>query len=279
MTLGRRESFVMVRMQRPKRPRGTVICAAGLAASGAEFCVLALQLRERGFNVVYPDWIGHGDSDEPDEPEWYGWEQYLRTLRLVHSRYSTENTHFLGVSWGSVITFLLLVTHGIAPRSAIFVDQPLRSGDGFEPGFVRLREQCQARFASFEEAERFLYGRRPDLAEFPTDLRDYYREARFARCDGEVRYKCHPTAVEVAMRQSAGRFDRVETIGRIRFPALFLYGARSPYREPEGFAAYCRRMPNITYIDDLDGGHPPALLRPAAIAPIVDYLARPLRRS
>lgn len=274
ITLGGRETSVTVRMQRPKRPRGTVICAAGIAASGAEFCVLALRLRERGFNVVYPDWIGHGDSGEPDDPAWYGWDQYLRTLRLVRSRYSTENTHFLGVSWGGVITLLLLVTRRIAARSAVFVDQPLRSGDGFEPGFLRLIEQCRARFDSIEDAERFLYGRRPDLADVPPELQDYYRAARFAWRDGMVRYKCHPTAVEIAMRQSAGRFDRLQVIRRIRFPALFLYGARSPYREPEGFAALCRRMPNIAYNDDLEGGHPPALLRAEAIEPIVDYLTR-----
>ncbi len=267
-------THIIVRCRRRPGARGTVICAPGLAASGAEFCVLATRLSGLGFDVICPDWLGHGDSDYPDDETAYRWDSYVKTLGIVHRVHGGDDTHFLGVSWGAVMAFLLLISNPIKPRSAIFVDLPLRDHPDTARSYVRLLKQCETSFDSFEEAESFLYALRPELARMPETMRAYYRAARFAQRGGKVRFKCDPRSVRAAASGADARFNYLPAIRRISFDSLFLYGSRSPYRDPAAFSAVCRDMRHIRYADGLDGGHPPTLLSEDQILPIESFLTR-----
>jgi pimeloyl-ACP methyl ester carboxylesterase len=251
-----------------------VICASGLTASGAEFFLLAAHLAALGFDVVYPDWPGHCESDWPQDETEYGWEHYVKILGILNRTYGSEKTHFLGVSWGAMVAFFYLLANKASLQSAIFVDLPLTNRPGGLAAYQRLLDQCQASFDTYEEAEDFLHRRRPELSHVPDSLRAYYRAARWAPRDGKIRFRCDPRAVKAVMGRGDPSFDYFPILRRIPCRSLFLYGVESPFRDPDGFAAARRELSHIEYLDDLHGAHPPALLRATDIEPIEAFLTR-----
>jgi pimeloyl-ACP methyl ester carboxylesterase len=265
---------VNVRVRRRPKSHGAIICAPGLTASGAEFHALGRRLSALGFDVICPDWPGHGDSPYAKDAKVYSWDSYVKTLRIIYRAYGGANAHFLGVSWGAVILLLLLLVNPIRPRSAVFVDLPLSSRPDIARAYEGMAKLCEARFDSIEAAERYLREHRPDLVSVPPSMRSYYREARFARRDGKIVYKCDPRAVHAAAAQSDRPFDFLDYIRHIAFEALFLYGSNSPYRDPAAFSAICREKRHIEYVDTLEGGHPPGLLTEQQIRPVASFFAR-----
>ncbi len=274
LTLQGIEAVVNVRVRRRPKSHGTIICAPGLTASGAEFHALGGHLSALGYDVICPDWPGHGDSPYAPDAKIYSWDSYVKMLRIVYRAQGGANVHFLGVSWGAIILLLMLLVNPIRPRSAVFVDLPLSNRPEIARAYEGMAKLCETRFDSIEEAESYLRERRPDLVSVPPSMRSYYRDARFARRDGKIVYKCDPRVVSAAAAQSDRPFDFLDYIRHIAFEALFLYGANSPFRDPATFSALCREMRNIEYIDTLEGGHPPGLLTDEQIRPVASFFAR-----
>lgn len=270
--VGAATGVLIVRSWLVDEPRGRIICTHGIGSSGAEFAILAQCLNEHGYDVVCPDWLGHGESQYLWQEGAYRWEMYLRCLAAVTRKYRTGNLHFLGVSWGGMMLLLFLIATRLKPRSAIFVDVPLRFDPALAIGAKGLRVQSEAAFDSIEAIERFLFGRRPELRPVPEEWRDYFREARFALRDGKYVMKFDPAAISVLESYSSGSFDNFRALDRFDFDMLFLYGTFSPYRDRARFAPIVAQHPNIRYADTLDAAHPPSLLEPHQFAPIVGFL-------
>jgi pimeloyl-ACP methyl ester carboxylesterase len=264
--------LLVIRRWPVENPRGRVICTHGMGSSGAEFALLAQRLNALGYDVVCPDWLGHGESQYLWQEGAYRWEMYIRCLIAVTRKYRTENLHFLGVSWGGMMLLLFLVATRLKPRSAIFIDVPLRFDPALMVSAKGLRAQSEAAFDDIGAIERFLYGRRPELRPVPEEWRDYFREARFVLRDGKYVMKFDPAAIAVLENYSKGNFDNFRALERFEFDALFLYGAFSPYRDRARFAPIVAQHPNIRYADTLDAAHPPSLLEPHQFAPIVEFL-------
>jgi pimeloyl-ACP methyl ester carboxylesterase len=264
----------VVRAWLVERPRGRFICLHGVGSSGAEFAILATRLNELGYDVVCPDWLGHGDSEYLWREDAYRWEHYLRCLAGVMNRYRTDKLHLLGVSWGGMMLLLYLVGSRFVPRSAVFVDVPLTANPALLQSAAGLRIQSEAAFDSVEELERFLFARRPELRAGPAEWRDFFREARFIRRDGKYVMKFDQAAIAILSNYSGGRFDNFRALDRFGFDCLFLYGRFSPFRDPQRFQPYLARYPNIRYSDLLDAAHPPALLEPHEFEPIQKFLAQ-----
>ncbi|MDZ4738056.1 MAG: alpha/beta hydrolase [Rhodospirillaceae bacterium] len=261
-----------VRIWTPPGATRRLICTHGMGASGAEFAVLAERLGASGFEVICPDWLGHGDSQFLWQVAGYRWETYVSSLVAVCRKYATGDEHLLGVSWGGMMLLLFLMYSRRRPRSALFVDTPIASNDALIRHHRSLHEQAEARFDSIDEAETYLFKRRPVLGQVPEHLRDYFRDARFHRQDEKIALK-YDAKVVAAMGSYLGKkFDNSSTFPRLKCEALFLYGETSPYRNPALFDAVRVQHPNIAYWDALPGGHPPSLLEEAQIAPIEAYL-------
>ncbi|MEX1107941.1 MAG: alpha/beta fold hydrolase [Dongiaceae bacterium] len=261
-----------IRIWSPTGAARRLICTHGMGASGAEFAVLAERLNQSGFEVICPDWLGHGDSQHIGQLDGYRWETYVSSLVAVCRKYATGDEHMLGVSWGGMMLLLFLMYARRRPRSVVFVDTPLASHDALVRHHRSLHEQAEARFDSIDEAETYLFERRPALSHVPAHLRDYYRDARFHRRANKIALKYDAKVVAAMGGYLGKKFDNSAVFPRLRCDALFLYGETSPYRNPALFEAVRVQYPNIAYSDSLPGGHPPSLLDEAQIAPIEAYL-------
>ena len=253
-------------------PRGRVICLHGVGSSGAEFGLLATRLNELGYDVLCPDWLGHGDSDFLNEPAAYRWEVYVRSIVVMMLRYKAKRVHFVGVSWGGMMLLLYLVGSRFQATSATFVDVPLIAHPDLIQSTRNMRTVSDARFDTLEEMEAFLFKRRPDLGMVPDGVRDYLREARFVERDGKYRVKFDPAVIGIMEQYGATQFDNFRALDRYAFECYFLYGRLSPFRDPARFKPYLPRYKNLHYSDMLDAAHPPSLLTLDQLEPITAFI-------
>ena len=119
-------ALISLREWRVAKPQAQVICLHGLGVTGAEYAPMAASLNRAGFDVLAPDWIGHGDSEYIGNPQAYQWNCYFNCLATVFRHSHTPATHYVGASWGAAILLIFLLSRGILPRSSTFVDLALR---------------------------------------------------------------------------------------------------------------------------------------------------------
>lgn len=269
-----RRAVISLREWRIARPQGQVICLHGLGVTGAEYAPMAASLNRAGFDVLAPDWIGHGDSEYFGDPKAYDWSCYIKCLGTVFRHRHTPLTHYVGSSWGAVMLLMFLVSQRILPRSATFVDVALRSNPSRARHAKVLHEQSQKRFASIAEAKAFLAMLRPEFAQVPDEFTGYFDEERYYRRDDGIAFKFDPAILPALAANLTLSFNYYPALARIRFNALFLYGANSPFRAPIEFMTACKRAPHIHYRDDLQSGHPPTLLHEDQFVHIVDFVKR-----
>ena len=254
--------------------RGLVLCLHGVGSTGAEFAFLASRLNERGYDVVCPDWLGHGDSDYLMDANAYRWEVYVRSVVVLINRYNASRVHLLGVSWGGMMLLLYLVGSRFLATSATFVDVPLRANPALLQSTKGMRILSAAAFDTRDEMEALLMSRRPDLRTTPDEWREYLREARFARRNGKYVMKYDQAAISMLETYGSAPFDNFRALDRFKFECLFIYGRFSPFRDPERFRPYLAQYPNIHYSDLLDAAHPPSLFEAHQTAPIEAFLEK-----
>jgi pimeloyl-ACP methyl ester carboxylesterase len=265
---------ILVRGWPVAKSRGRVICLHGVGSNGAEFGLLAMRLNELGYDVVCPDWLGHGDSDYLNEPAAYRWEVYVRSIVVMMRRYKAPRVHFLGTSWGGMMLLLYLVGSRFQATSATFIDVPLTAHPALLQSTRNMRTLCDASFDTMEEMEAFLFKRRPDLRTVPDGMQDYLREARFAHRNGKYVMKYDPAVIGMLDQYGSTQFDNFRALDRYAFECCFLYGRLSPFRDPVRFKSYLTRYPNLHYSDMLDAAHPPSLLTDDQLEPITAFLEK-----
>jgi pimeloyl-ACP methyl ester carboxylesterase len=267
-----RSASLSIREWRVPKPRGQVICLHGFGVTGAEYGPLADRLNRLRYDVLLPDWIGHGDSEFLGDPAAYSWDSYAKCLGAVMRHYHASRTHYVGTSWGGALLLLFLMARPVLPQSAVFVDVPVKSSPELARHQTVFEEQAKMSFATLEEANQFLQQQRPHFAQVPARFKSYLDAERIAQKDGRFFFKFDPAILPAYAASVNTQYSRIKNLTRLNFNALFLYGQASPHRSTPDFMAICARMPNIRYRDNLPGGHPPMLLHEEQYEPIVDYI-------
>ena len=235
---------------------------------------MAASLNRAGFDVIAPDWIGHGDSEHFGDPQAYSLDAYMNCLAAIIRHCHGPQTHYVGVSWGAGMLFLYLLARKVLPQSATFVDVVLRSSLRRGTPLLMYNEHGDREFASAAEANALMAEHWPDFTQVPENFKSYLDKERYARRGGGVGFNFDLAVLPTARAVIEQDFDYVSSLKRVQFNALFLFGKESPYRLPFEFMTACARAPNIHYRDDLPGAHPPMLLHENQFRHVTSFIER-----
>jgi pimeloyl-ACP methyl ester carboxylesterase len=253
----------------------TVICFHELGCNGGEFVFLAQYLTALGFNVICPDFIGHGRSTHFGKKEAYRWFNFLSCATEVVRCYSSSSTHLLGSSFGSSILLLYMLATQARPKSATFVDISLFRNIAVSEFYIgKVETLLGDEFEFLEQANRHFEKCRHPLDPEADHLKPLLIGSRFIRVNGKYRVDCDPYAVDGVKSESRLPFDYRREIPSLKSNSLFLYGSKSPLRMPAYFEEISATSPHVTYCDEIDGDHPPNLMSRKQITPILDFILR-----
>lgn len=285
VTLADKSVGISVREWRIGRSKGQVICLHGLGVSGAEYAPMAMGLNEAGFDVLAPDWIGHGDSDYLGDPEAYDWTSYIKCLAAIVRHYPEPATHYVGTSWGGAILLIYLLSQRLRPGSATFVDVPIQSGDEIAQHGNVIAAQARETFSSIAEGNAFLAKLRPFMMRRPEAFTSFLDRERYRAKGDRFMFSFDPAIVPKFLESAQARYNHFMALRRLSFDMLFAYGASSPHRWPASYVASAEKSPLITYNGDMKGGHPPMLLFEEQFRGIVEFIkaknmaSRPMLRN
>lgn len=251
-----------------------VVCLHGLARNARDFDVVAASLAAAGRRVVCADMVGRGDSGWLRDPMDYGYPQYLADTAALIARLGCEQVDIVGTSMGGLIGMMLAAQPGNPLRRLVINDV-----GPFIPkaALTRILDY-------FGNDPRF-----PDLAAAEAYHRATYRsfgalsDAQWrhltetsVRRDGEGWRLHYDPRIALPMREAEiADVDLWPLWDVVSCPTLVLRGAESDLLLPETAAEMKERGPRAEVVEFPGCGHAPALLDPAQIAPLRDWLAAP----
>lgn len=254
----------------PGNPR-VCICVHGLTRNGRDFDELAAALQHH-WRVVCPDVVGRGDSDRLADPAGYGYPQYLADMNALIARCDVARVDWVGTSMGGLIGMMLAAQPNSPIRRLVINDiGPLVARAGLEriAGYVGK----DPRFASLSEAEAAL---RRTAGTFGLRTDDEWRRftERSVRPVGQGQYGlAYDPAIARAFQNGPIKdIDLWAVWDKVRCPVLVLRGAESDLLLKETAEEMQRRGPGCTVVELPGCGHAPALMDPAQVAVVRDWL-------
>lgn len=257
----------------PENSPWVVVCLHGLTRQGRDFDPLARTLANRGHRVVCPDLVGRGRSDWLQDPEEYALPQYAMDMTVLIARLGVERVDWIGTSLGG-LTGMVLAGQANSPIRRLVINDigPYLPWSALYRIGSYLRNAPRW-FESIEEAEAHL---RVVLAPFgplnDAEWRHLTEHGVEMEEDGRYRVLCDPG---IARAFRAGLFYNLSLWtywDAIRCPTLVLRGETSDLLLPVTAAEMTRRGPRAEVVEFPDCGHAPALLDPAQIAVVADWL-------
>lgn len=248
-----------------------VVCVHGLTRSGRDFDALAAALARAGRRVLCPDLPGRGASDWLPDPLLYQPPVYVAALAHLLARLDGP-VDWVGTSLGGICGMGIAATPGHPIRRMVLNDIG-----------AHVPQQAIARIRDY-------MGEQPVFRDIPA-LEAHLRavHAAFGRLsDAEWRHlaetSARPTqggvalhydpAIGAAIRaQEAQALDMRALWEKVRIPVLLIRGAESDLLPPETAAAMAAE-PHVTLAEIAGAGHAPALMDPAQIALVAEFLAQ-----
>ena len=248
-----------------------LLCVHGLTRNGRDFDHLA-QALAGDYRVVCPDVVGRGRSDWLPDGSLYGYPQYLADMTALIARVSNGPVDWIGTSMGGLIGMMMAAQRGTPIRRLVINDvgpfipraalERLASYVGGNPSFNGI-----------DELEAYL---RKVAAPFGplTDAEWRHLATHSARTlpSGGFGLAYDPAIGNAFRDQPLQDVDLWAVWDRIRCPVLLLRGVDSDLLLAETAEEMTRRGPRATVVEVAECGHAPALMDPAQIAAIRDWL-------
>jgi pimeloyl-ACP methyl ester carboxylesterase len=253
--------------------KGTVFCIHGFTGNGTDFDYLAQFLQTNGYTVVCPDLIGRGQSTYFGDGKMYTPANYLTCIRAL-SKYAGPKNYFIGTSWGGVIDLLFLYMSRVKTDGVILNDLCLRATAALDRIRNGLIEEAATEFDTFDAASQYIRKTRDFLGNIPEAVFSEYVENKIMRRNGRYRLAYDPATVAHFGEVMGRDFELYSMLTKVRAQILLIYGAASPFYDEEIAAQLVAKHPNISFVPDLNAGHPPSLMTYDQALLIYGYLSR-----
>lgn len=247
-----------------------VICVHGLTRNAADFDPLAAALCGHA-RVLCPDVLGRGDSDWLTVPSGYSYDGYVADMAALIARSDAVAVDWVGTSMGGLIGLFLAASPGTPVRRLVMNDVgPVIGADFIR--FLKTYVGTDPRFATLEEAERFFrfahagFGALSD-PQWVTLTQESVRPAQ----GGGFRLAYDPALAVPLQALPEQDIDLWAVWQAVTVPTLVLRGAESPLLDRATLAKMAER-PGVTVAEISGCGHAPALMDPAQIALVRDWL-------
>lgn len=254
----------------PENPR-TLICVHGLTRNGRDFDFVAAAL-EDSYRVVCPDVLGRGASGWAASATDYNNRQYLSDLTGLLARLGSDEVDWLGTSMGGILGMLAAATPGSPVRRLILNDigatiakaalERIGGYVGADPHFEDI-----AAVEAYHRDVHAPFGRLTD-----GQWRHLATHNARPRPDGGYGLAYDPAIGDAFRANPVVDVDLWAVWDRIEVPVLLLRGAESDLLPRDVAVEMTRRGPKADLIEFADCGHAPALMAPAQIAAVRDWL-------
>ncbi|TWB30881.1 pimeloyl-ACP methyl ester carboxylesterase [Nitrospirillum bahiense] len=254
-------------------PGRTIVCCHGLTRNGRDFDVLAADLADSlDARVVCPDVVGRGKSGTLANPDLYGYPQYLADMAALIARLDVESLDWVGTSMGGLIG-MILAAQGDTPITRLVVNDvgPLVPKVALER--IGTYVGTNPVFRTVDEVQRYLslvYAPFGDLTE--AQWRHLAEHGYWTRPDGTLGLAYDTGIARAFQTQPITDVDLWPVWGMIRSPVLAIRGLQSDLLTAEIAQAMTERGPKATLFEVADAGHAPALMDPAQLAAVRDFL-------
>jgi len=248
-----------------------IICVHGLVRNGHDFDYLARALEGEGRQVFCPDIVGRGKSDWLINPADYNYVQYLTDMTALIARTGADSVDWVGTSMGGLIGMLLAGEANTPIRRLVINDVgpfiPLAA-------LKRIATYLEHSplFDDLEGVERYLrevYAPFGDLSE--ENWRHLARYGARTMPDNKLGLAFDP-AIAKAFLEAKQDVDLWWAYDRIRCPVLLLHGLDSDILPAVVADEMTKRGPRAELVEFTKIGHAPALMDPAQIAIVTEFL-------
>ena len=252
-----------------------VVCVHGLTRNCRDFDTLAAALAKAGCRVVCPDVVGRGDSDWLDDPNCYGFPQYLADMTALLARLEVEAVDWVGTSMGGLIGMMMAAQPGTPLRRLVLNDVgPFLPKAALE--HIGAYVGHDPRFADLAAAEAYIRGIHAGFGALADhEWRHLAQTSVVAAEDGgngALRLRYDPGIGAGFRARPIDDVDLWAVWDRVTVSCLVLRGADSGLLLPETAAEMTRRGPRAELAEIAGCGHAPALMDPAQITLLRDWL-------
>lgn len=250
----------------------TAICVHGLTRNGRDFDWLAPALAARGWRVLCPDMPGRGRSAWMSDAKDYGYALYLSVAAALIARADAERVSWVGTSMGGIIG-MMLAAQPAAPLDALvlndvgaFIPQAAIARIGTYVGNAPA-------FADLAAAEAYLRRVHAPFGALTDAQWRHLAEHGTRPTEDGLRLNYDPDIAVPFKEQAPQDVDLRAVWQKVACPTLVLRGATSDLLLAET-AAEMSAGGRATLIEVQNCGHAPALMEPAQIDAVIDFLER-----
>jgi pimeloyl-ACP methyl ester carboxylesterase len=248
-----------------------LVCVHGLTRNGRDFDDLARAMANE-YRVVCPDVVGRGRSDWLGVKTDYGFPLYLSDMVTLIARLDVETVHWVGTSMGGIIGMLLASQPHSPIRRLVLNDVgPVITGVSIE----RIGQYVgrAPKFPTMEAAEAYIREVSAPFGNLTDAQWRHLTEYSVRPVEGGFAMVYDPGLGDPFRAAPAGKdIDLWEVYDRIACPTLALRGSESDLMEAATLKAMAERGPKAQTLEFVDVGHAPALMDPAQIAVVRDFL-------
>jgi pimeloyl-ACP methyl ester carboxylesterase len=247
-----------------------VVCVHGLTRTGRDFDALAVRLAARGRRVICPDVFGRGFSDWLPDGKLYAVPTYALAFQQLLARLPGP-CDWVGTSMGGLIGMAIGAIPGLAPRRLVFND----IGPFLPAGALRRIAAylaLQPAFHDVAELEAHLRVIHAPFGDLPDAAWRHLAETSARRTpEGRVVQHYDPAIAVPMTSNEVTDVDIWPVWDALSQPVLVLRGAESDLLDETTAAAMAQR-PDTQVLTIPGCGHAPALIDPAQIRAVADFL-------